>query len=68
MGKVRIGIYCYLIAEILTTVFQKCLLSGPLPDIYFFTKPLNLIEYQGNQKAKFPKNIKKSTPQKPYGG
>ena len=32
-----------------------------------FTKPLNLIGCQGNQKAKCPKNIEKSTPQKLYG-
>ena len=35
MGKVEIGIYCYLIVEILTKDFQKCWLSGPLPHIYF---------------------------------
>ena len=31
MGKMKIGIYCYLIADIMTEAFQKCLLSGPLP-------------------------------------
>ena len=31
-----------------------------------FTKPLNLIGCQGNKKGKFPKDIKKSTPQKLY--
>ena len=35
MGKVKTGIYCYLIVEILIKVFQKCLLSGPLPNVYF---------------------------------
>ena len=30
MGKVKIGIYCYLITDILTNVLQKCSLSGPL--------------------------------------
>ena len=29
MGKVKIEIYCYLIADILTKVLQKCLLSDP---------------------------------------
>ena len=65
MGKMKIGIYCYFIADILTKVFQKCLLSGPLPNIYFLSKTLNFI---GNQTAKFVKNIKKSTPQRLYGG
>ena len=32
-GKVKIGIYCFFIADILTNVFQNCLLSGPLPNI-----------------------------------
>ena len=31
MGKVKIGIYCYFIADILTKFFQK--LSGPSPNI-----------------------------------
>ena len=31
MGKVEIGIYCYLTADILTKVLQKCSLSSPLP-------------------------------------
>ena len=43
MGKVKIGIYCYLTADILTKVFQKYLLNGPLPNIYFLSKLLNLI-------------------------
>ena len=68
MAKVIIEIYCYLIADILTKVLQKCLLSGPLPNIYFLSKPLNLIGCHGNQKAQFAKNIQKSTPQKLHGG
>ena len=59
------------ISDILTKVFLfffKCLLSGPLPNIYFLFKPLNLIGCHGNQKAQFEKNIKKSTPHKLYGG
>ena len=63
----KIGFYCSLIAKILTKDFRKCLLSGPLPNIYFLSKPLNLIGCENNQKAKFLKNIKKSTPQKLYG-
>ena len=57
MGKMKIGIYWYFTADILIKVFQKYFLSGPLPNIYFFFKPLNLIGCHGNQKAKFLKNI-----------
>ena len=42
--------------------------SGPLSNVYFLSKPLNLIGCHGNQKAKFAKNIQKSTPQKLFGG
>ena len=31
----KIGIYCCLIADILTKVLQKCSLSGPLQNIPF---------------------------------
>ena len=53
----KIGIYCYLIADILAKGFQKCLLSCPLPNIYIFfpnrsfslvlmaTESLNLLKY-----------------------
>ena len=41
MGKVEIGIYCYLAADILTSVLQKRSLSSPLAN---------------NRKAKFQKN------------
>ena len=63
----QIGIYCYFIADILTKVIQKCLLSGPIPNIYFLLKPLHLIGCHGNQKAKFAKTNPKTTPQKLYG-
>ena len=53
MGKVKIGLYCYLIAGILTGVLQKCSLSSPLPNILFVSKPLNLIGCHGNRKVKF---------------
>ena len=33
--KVKNEISCYHIADILTNVLQKCLLSGPLPRISF---------------------------------
>ena len=55
MGKVKIGIYCYmyLIADILTKVFWKYLLSGPPPNVYVVSKPLKLISCHVSQKAKF---------------
>ena len=60
MGKVKIGFYCYVTADILTTkILQKCSLSNPLPNISFLSKPLNLIGCHGNQKAKFEKKYKK---------
>ena len=51
MGKVKIGLYCYLTADILTKVLQKCSLSSPLANISFLSNPLNLISCHGNQKA-----------------
>ena len=47
--------------------FDKSLLSGPLPNIYFLSKLLSLICFHVNQKATFAKDVKKSTPQKLYG-
>ena len=64
MGKMINGNYFYLIVDILTNILQKCLLSGSLPNIQFFSKPVNLIGCHGNQKAEFANNIQKSTPQK----
>ena len=66
MGNVKIGFDCYFIADIMTKYFWKCLLSGPLPNIhvYFLSKWLS-----GQPKGSFcEKIIKKSTPQKLYGG
>ena len=60
----KIGIYCCFIANILTKVFFKFLMSGPLPNLYILSKPLNLIGCHGNQKAEFAKNVQKSTLQK----
>ena len=42
-GELKIGIYCYLTADILKNVLQKCFLSSPLPNISGLAKPLNLI-------------------------
>ena len=68
MGKLRNSIYCYLIADIMTKGLGKCLLTGPLPNIYFLFKPPNLTGCHGNQNAKFPNNTKKSTFKKLYEG
>ena len=54
--KKKFGVYCYFIADILSKDFWKCLLSGSLLNMYFLSKPLNLIGCHGNQKAKFAKN------------
>ena len=62
MGKVKVGLYFYLTADILTKVFQKFSLSSPLPNIQILSKPLNLIGCHGNQKDKFAKNIKSQKP------
>ena len=35
--------------------FLEMVVECPLPNIYFFSKPLNLISCHGNQKAKFSK-------------
>ena len=55
MGKVTVGLYFYLTTDILTKVFQKCSLSRPPLNIWFFSKPLNLIGCHGNWKDKFAK-------------
>ena len=53
MGKVKIGIYCYLTVDILTKVLQKCSLSSPLWSMWILSKLPNLIGCHGNQKDKF---------------
>ena len=57
MGKVKVALYFYLIADILTKKFQKCSLSSPLPNIWILSKPLNLIgcHHLGNWKDKSAK-------------
>ena len=54
-GKSENRCYCYLTADILTKVLQKCSLSSPLRNIRILSKPLNLIGCHGNRKAKFAK-------------
>ena len=55
MGKVEIGIYFCVTANILTKVLQKCSWSSPLPTIRILSKSLTLICGHGNRKAKFSK-------------
>ena len=53
MGKVEIGIYFCVTADILTNVLLKCFWSSPLPTIWILSKSLILIGCHGNRKAKF---------------
>ena len=62
MGKVEIGIYCYLTVDILTKVLRKCSLSSPLWSIWILSKLLNLM---ATEWLNLQKNIQKSSPQKP---
>ena len=55
MGKVKIGLYFYLFADIFTKALQKC----PLSNIWILSKLLNLIGCHGNWNAKFAKNYSK---------
>ena len=62
LGKVEIGIYFCVTADILTKVLLKCFWSSPLPTIWILSKSLTLNGGHGNRKAKFSrekKNIKK---------
>ena len=53
MGKMKIGIYCYFIADILTKVFRNAFWVV-LYQIYTFSpKLLSLIGCHGNEKAEF---------------
>ena len=61
MGKVEIGIYFCVTADILTKVLEKCFWRSPLPTIWILSKSLILIGGHGNWngKAKFLKKKKK---------
>ena len=48
MGKVEIGIYFCVNADILTKVLQKCSLSSPLPSIRILFRWLILIGGRGS--------------------
>ena len=64
MGKNENSIYCYLTADILTKVLQKCSWSSPLPHIH---PKFDWLPWQPKGKL-CEKNIKKSTPQEMCGG
>ena len=55
--KMKIGLYRYLIADILTNDLQKYSLNSPLPNILFLSISLNLIGCYCNRKATFPLKI-----------
>ena len=57
MGKTKIGIYCYLVADILANVFQKNLLSFPLSSIHF----VQTVEF--DWLLNVPRNIKSESTQ-----
>ena len=59
VGKVKIGIYCCLTADILTEVSQKCSLSSAQPNISMLSKPLNLNIWLVTVAAKKAKIAKK---------
>ena len=54
----KIVINCYVTADILVKVLQKCSLSSLLPNILFAFRLVNLIGCHGNWKPKIEKNIK----------
>ena len=55
MGKVEIGIYFCVTADMLKKVLQKCYWGSPLLTIWILSKSLILIGCHGNQNAKFAK-------------
>ena len=62
MGKVEIGIYFCVTADILTKVLLKCFWCSSLQTKRILSKSLILIGGHGNQKAKFSRekeNIQK---------
>ena len=60
IGKVEIGIYFCVTADILKNVLQKCFCSSPLPIIWILSKSLILIGCHGNRNATFSKKIFKN--------
>ena len=54
-GKLEIGIYFCVTADILTNVLLKCFWSSRLPTIWILSKSLILIGCHGNQRLNFRK-------------
>ena len=68
--KMKIGIYCCLIVDILTKVSWKCSLSGPLQNIHIYYNLFVCLVTMAT-KGKIctqKKELKKSSPQKLFGG
>ena len=59
MGKLKVCLYFYLTADILTKVLHKCSLSSHLPNVWFLSKLLNLIGCHSNRKTKFANKFSK---------
>ena len=59
MGKVEIGIYFCVTADILTKVLLKCFWSTTLPTMWILSKSLILIGGHGNRNDKFSKKKNK---------
>ena len=64
MGKMEIGIYFCVTADILTKVLLKSSWSSPLPTIWILSKSLILIGDHGNWQAKFSSEKKQKNIQK----
>ena len=63
MGKMKIGIYCFLIADILKKFYRN------IPWVILYHFCFNLLIWLVTMATKiYEKNIQKSTPQKLYGG
>ena len=60
MGKVEIGIYFCVTADILTKVLQKCSRGSTLQTIRILSKSSDLIGCYGNRNVKFLKKILKN--------
>ena len=55
MGKMKIGIYCYMICRYITEMFLE---YSSINHISFFSKLLTLIGCHGNRKAEFAEKNK----------
>ena len=67
MGKVKVGLYCYLIADFLIKILQRCSMSSPLPNIFCPNRWILLVA-MATERINSQKIKKKSSPQKSKGG